>query len=97
MLDSALGDLADQQQTTIEIHLADNATKPQMQSLPGVLAAAAVTPGHWMLTTRTGSTTLLCEALKAHHLRWHEISLVRNHLERVFNLLAGQSAAGATQ
>jgi ABC-2 type transport system ATP-binding protein len=97
LLDSDLGEVASKDQTTIEIHLEDTATTPQMQSLPGVLSAASVTPDHWMLTTRTGSTTLLREALKAHHIRWHEISLVRNHLERVFNLLAGQATAGATQ
>ncbi len=97
LLDSSLGEFARKDQTTIEIHLEDTATTPQMQSLPGVLSAAPVTPDHWMLTTRTGSTTLLREALKAHHIRWHEISLVRNHLERVFSLLAGQATAGATQ
>ncbi len=97
LVDTELGNSDNREQTTIEIHLEDTVTTPQMQSLPGVLAAASVTPDHWMLTTRTGSTTLLREALKAHHIRWHEISLVRNHLERVFNLLAGQATAGAAR
>lgn len=96
LIDSGLGDLGEQDQTTVEIQLEQNATSGQMQALPGVLSVSSLSPGHWFLTTSNPSIATLREALQARHISCRQISPVRNNLERVFNLLSGPSAVGVS-
>ncbi len=91
LLDMPIDQLDSQHHTTYEVVLQQAAKQTDLLNIPGVLAACPVDPQRWLLTTESNgkvtSTEFIGEALLACGMQMLSVTLVKNHLERIFSQL----------
>jgi len=97
VIDLPIDKLTDSSHTTFEVRLKAPASNQDFQNLPGIVAACAVDPQHWLLTTLNlegrseGSGRNNGERFKkmmlGRGMQFLKVTPVRNHLETLFSLL----------
>lgn len=96
IMDLGMDQLTDDNYSTVEVRLTQAASDSDFQHLPGFVAACAVNPKHWLLTTLKGRDSAVGDSalgdvavrdLTLQGVKPLRITPVGNHLETLFSLL----------
>ena len=91
ILDLGMDQLTDDNYSTVEVRLKQAASDSDFQHLPGFVAACAVNPKHWLLTTLKSRDNAVRDldagSLTVQGVEPVRVTPVGNHLETLFGLL----------